>query len=91
MYRGTVGGRHRASSRPVSTALPSRIVFSLPVIRLKTHSVSTAETMLMRTISRACTPKCHTPNTVAGSRARITSYMTPPVVSGLRTWGLEET
>ena len=56
IYSGREGLRLRASSRPVTTALPSQMVEGLWAILLKSHSLSTAATMLTATMAAACQP-----------------------------------
>ena len=91
MYTGTWAGRVRASSRPVTIAEQSFTVFFRWVARSNRYSVTTALHMLRAITRNAGKPWTQTPITAVGSRAISTSVMTPFVVSGLRTWGAEET
>ena len=80
MYRGTLGDRVRASSRPVRAALQSVQVSLRPVSLSKTNSVATAAITAARMIHRACRPWTKMPTRVAGSRAAITTSMMKRVV-----------
>ena len=87
---GTDGDSDRASSRPVTAALPSFQVSGLWHSLSNTSSHSTAVNTLSRTTSSACTPKWITPTSVAGNSASSTTRMMKAVVHRSRTWGLEE-
>ena len=89
-YSGTLAGRHSASSRPVTAALPSVTVVGFLVTRQKMASVATEESIHTAMTKNAWKPLTHTPTTAAGSRDRTTSSMTFPVVSRLRRWGLAD-
>ena len=83
-YSGTLAGRHRASSRPVTAALPSDTVEGFRVTRQKRASVAIAESIHTAMTRNAWKPLAHTPTTAAGSRDRRTCSMTFPVVSRFR-------
>lgn len=57
IHQGTLTGRFSASSRPVTTAERSPMVFFLLVIFSNTNSVSTVDAIVMATISSALIPK----------------------------------
>ena len=56
IYRGVCGPRERASSRPVTTALPSQIVLGFLQILQNSHSVATADTTARATMPKAFQP-----------------------------------
>ena len=56
IYRGVCGPRDRASSRPVTTALPSQIVLGFLHTLQNSHSAATAETIASATMPKAFHP-----------------------------------
>ena len=65
----------RASSRPVTAALPSVIVTCVFLMRWNRASKTTALIVVTAITSRACIPKKIRAATVAGASASMTAHM----------------
>ena len=72
---GVLGERDRASSMPVTAALPSQIEMRRRVTRQNRSSVRIAAPIAARMIQSACRPLTATPTAAAGSSDAATTYM----------------
>src|SRR5690554_1533800 len=91
IHQGSSGGRLKARSRPVTTALPSPTVIRRPIIRWQRASARTAAKIETAMTTSAGRPKKKTPTVAAGINAVTTDHMIPGVLFLDRIWGAGET
>ena len=91
IHHGADAGILSPSSKPVTTALKSLIVTFLCINFSYMYSVRTADMVVLSSMTRAGSPKFHTPKAEAGSSAMVTISMILPVVTLERMCGEDDT